>query len=138
MFQVDVLVRDEIESVYILSDSLICRDYPRGFLERSSEAMMMIVSLEPVVSMLSFRQITQVTDFHYSSAFFIAIFLHSLGTFPANLRIFACIAILTYEKNHIYLPELHPHVIHDCGRRRTGSPFQIYFRHGHPDAAQQH
>ena len=58
MFQVDVLVRDEIESVNILSDCLICRDYPRGFLERSSEAMMMIVSLEPVVSMLSFRQIT--------------------------------------------------------------------------------
>ena len=58
MFQVDVLVRDEIESVNILSDFLIGGDNPCCLFKGSSETMMMIVSLEPVVSMLSFRQIT--------------------------------------------------------------------------------
>jgi hypothetical protein len=76
MFQVDVFVRDEIESVNILSDFLIGGDNPCCLSKGSSETMMMVVSLEPVVMVIPIGQVTQITDLHYSSAFLIAVFLH--------------------------------------------------------------
>ena len=76
MFQVNVFVRDEIESVNILSDFLVGGDNPCCLFKGSSETMMMIMSLEPVVMVIPVGQVTQITDFHHSSAFFIAVFFH--------------------------------------------------------------
>jgi hypothetical protein len=76
MFQVDVFVRDEIESVNILSDFLVGGDNPCCLFKGSSETMMMIMSLEPVVMVIPVGQVTQITDLHHPSAFFIAVFFH--------------------------------------------------------------
>jgi hypothetical protein len=76
MFQVDVFVRDEIESVNILSDFLVGGNNPCCLFKGSSETMMMIMSLEPVVMVIPVGQVTQITDLHHPSAFFIAVFFH--------------------------------------------------------------
>jgi hypothetical protein len=76
MFQVNVFVRNEIESVNILSDFLVGGDNPCCLFKGSSETMMMIMSLEPVVMVIPVGQVTQITDLHHPSAFFIAVFFH--------------------------------------------------------------
>ena len=79
----------------------------------------MIMSLKPVVMMVPVCQVTQVTDFHYSFAFLIAVFFHSFRAFNANLLIFALITILTDEKNNPDMPDLCPDVTGDIGCRST-------------------
>ena len=100
--------------------------------------MMMVVPLEPVVTMIPFRQVTQITDLHYSSAFLIAVFLHPWSLFYAKLRIFAFITIQTYEKKYPDTPVLYDNydVSHNTDIICTDRPIQIYIRYGFSDATQ--
>jgi hypothetical protein len=77
-FDIYFLVRDKIKSVYIMRDCPVCSHNLHCLLKSSSETVMMIVPLEPVVTMIPVSQITQITDLYDSSSFFVAIFLHSL------------------------------------------------------------
>lgn len=76
VFEINFLFGNEIEAVDIICNSLVGSDDLYCLLEGSSETMMMVVPLEPVVTMIPVCQVTQVTDFHYSFPFFIAVFLH--------------------------------------------------------------
>ena len=78
MFQVDVLVRDEIESVNILSDFLVGGDNPCCLFKGSSETMMMIMSLEPVVMVVTFLKIAEVVDFDDLFSVVVDILFHIL------------------------------------------------------------
>lgn len=101
----DLLLRDEIETMNIVGDGLVGSYNSCSLLQSASETMMMIVALEPVVTMIPVSQIAQVTDLYYPPAFYVTIFLHCLGYFSTNLLNFVDNATATDEKASVHILE---------------------------------
>ena len=60
--------------------------------------MVMIMSLEPVIMMFPFLEITEISHFNHSTAFVVSILFHFLDLYNANLIIFALVSIADFEK----------------------------------------